>query len=389
MTDQMYQLLPPLSRAEYDALCADIEANGVQAPVVVDKATGEILDGHHRAEIAARLGRDFPWVEHECGSPAEGRAYALRANLNRRNMSPEQRTALRDVQIQVAGELRAEGKTQEQIGAMLGVAHHTVSRWLDTSIVPPDKASIDLRTAIPRTLRDAIYERITEGETQTQVAADYAISQQRVSQIVRQVEAKRNTPQPVVDGIDFPAGPFSCVVIDPPWPVQKIEREARPDQGQSLDYPTMKVDCGADAHDTHPLCCIRAIPMRALADVRGSHIYLWVTHKFLPDGFNLFEAWGVRYQCLMTWRKNVGPTPFTWMYDTEHVLFGRVGSLDLNRNGLRLSFDAPAQGHSIKPDVFYDRVREASPGPRLDMFPGVEHNGFEPWGLEASHRGNV
>ena len=111
-----------------------------------------------------------------------------------------------------------------------------------------------------------------------------------------------------------------------------------------------------------------------------------MTHKFLPDGLSLFKTWGFSYQCVMTWRKNVGITPFSWMYDTEHVLFGRRGNLPLTQLGLRLSFEARVTGHSIKPDIFYDRVRAASPGPRLDMFPGVEHEGFEPWGLEASHR---
>jgi N6-adenosine-specific RNA methylase IME4 len=85
----------------------------------------------------------------------------------------------------------------------------------------------------------------------------------------------------------------------------------------------------------------------------------------------------------MTWRKNVGPTPFSWMYDTEHVLFGRVGDLPLSRNGLRLSFEAPVVGHSIKPDVFYERVCQATPGPRLAMFERGERDGFQVWGDEV------
>jgi N6-adenosine-specific RNA methylase IME4 len=97
-------------------------------------------------------------------------------------------------------------------------------------------------------------------------------------------------------------------------------------------------------------------------------------------------AWGFKYQCVMTWHKNTGIVPYSWMYDTEHVLFGSRGGLKVAKRGQRLSFDEPVNGHSVKPAVFYDRVRNASPGPRLDMFPGVEHDGFEPWGLEASHR---
>lgn len=183
-------------------------------------------------------------------------------------------------------------------------------------------------------------------------------------------------PKPPVDPIPPPDGKYRCIVIDPPWPMPKIEREVRPNQGAYLDYPTLMLEQIADED---------FVPVRTAAD-DDCHIYLWVTHKFLPHGLELLDGWGFKYQCVLTWRKNVGITPFSWMYDTEHVLFGRKGNLPLAKNGLRLSIDAKAAGHSIKPDAFYERVLEASPGPRLDMFPGVEHDGFEPWGLEASHR---
>src|SRR3990167_8870142 len=109
----------------------------------------------------------------------------------------------------------------------------------------------------------------------------------------------------------------------------------RPDQGMTLDYPTMTLEE------------IQALPIPEFAFEDGCHLYLWVTQKLLPVGLELITEWGFRYECLMTWKKNVGITPFSWMYDTEHVLFGRIGQLPLLRNGLRLSFDAAATGHSI------------------------------------------
>ena len=90
----------------------------------------------------------------------------------------------------------------------------------------------------------------------------------------------------------------------------------------------------------------------------------------------------------MTWVKPTGMTPFSWMYNTEHVLFGPIGNLKLARMGLKLSFEAPATEHSEKPEVFYERVRQASPNPRLDMFARVTHNGFDAWGDEA-HGGGL
>ena len=168
-------------------------------------------------------------------------------------------------------------------------------------------------------------------------------------------------------------------MIDPPWPMAKITRQVRPKQtwkddhqDDGLDYRTMTIEE------------IGALPIPALAEMGGCHVYLWTTQRFLRDAFAIFEGWGARYQCLMTWVKNVGPTPFSWMYDTEHVLFGRIGSLDLVEKGLRLSFAAPVTHHSAKPDAFYTKALAASPGPRLEMFARQPHDGFEPWGDEVA-----
>ena len=100
---------------------------------------------------------------------------------------------------------------------------------------------------------------------------------------------------PVSPGASDPTGlgRFRCLVIDPPWPVQKIERDVRPNQGRYLDYPTM------------PLGEIADLPVRDLVEPAGAHVYLWTTHRFLPDALALLVAWGCRYECTLTWRKQV------------------------------------------------------------------------------------
>lgn len=172
------------------------------------------------------------------------------------------------------------------------------------------------------------------------------------------------------DEVRVKRGTYAAIVIDPPWEVQDIEREVRPRQ-VGWDYPTM-----TEAE----LAAFK--PMRKLPN-SDCHLYLWTTHKHLPAAFRLARAWGFNYQCLMTWRKNVGITPYSWMYSTEHVLFCRRGSLDLLELGKRLDFEAPVREHSRKPDEFYELVRHVSPGPRLDVFSRESRPGFDSWGNEA------
>ena len=173
----------------------------------------------------------------------------------------------------------------------------------------------------------------------------------------------------------YPEGKYRCIVVDPPWPMEKWDRAVRPNQGAYLDYNTMTLDE------------IAAIPLGDLADVGECQVYLWATHRFLPDAFKIFSAWGVNYHCLLTWVKPTGMTPMSWMFNTEFVLFGYIGRLNVLRKGLNVSFEAPVTKHSEKPDVFYDLVRQMSGEKRIDMFARREHEGFEGWGAESARCG--
>lgn len=171
--------------------------------------------------------------------------------------------------------------------------------------------------------------------------------------------------------VALPTGQYRTIVIDPPWPMEKIVRKIHPEQGVHLDYPIMSLDE------------IAALPIGDLAFEDGCHLYLWVTQKFLPAGLDLVEQWGFKYQCLLTWVKPGGMTPFSWMYNTEHVIFARMGTLPLLKNGEKLSFEAPTQGHSVKPDIFFERVGIVSPEPRIELFARKEREGFNVWGNEV------
>jgi N6-adenosine-specific RNA methylase IME4 len=301
-----------------------------------------------RQQIPAILGLSLKdWVDKRLGGYVE-----LAINERRR----------------VAAELTApveeggEGLTLREAGEVLGESHEQVRQ--DVKNLTEDQSEPPETEAA----ETPFVNNLTEDQLLPATESDRA-------DVVKEL-ASQSGPDPVDETPEFPVGPFACVVIDPPWPMRKIERDKRPWQGAELDYPVMKLDE------------IEALPIDKLADA-NAHLYLWVTHRYLPDGLRLLTAWGFKYQCVMTWNKNTGIVPYSWMYDTEHVLFGTRGNLKVAKRGMRLSFDEPVNGHSAKPAVFYDRVRNASPGRRLDMFPGVAHEGFEPWGLEASHRGVI
>lgn len=57
----LFQFLPRLSDDEYTALEKSIREHGVQVPITVDE-NRSVIDGHHRKEIAERLGFWFVTV---------------------------------------------------------------------------------------------------------------------------------------------------------------------------------------------------------------------------------------------------------------------------------------------------------------------------------------
>lgn len=166
----------------------------------------------------------------------------------------------------------------------------------------------------------------------------------------------------------LPKDKHRTIVLDPPWPVAKIMFERRGKEQQAMDYATMELEE------------IKALPIQQLADPDGCHVYLWITHHLLPFGFDLFTAWGVRYECLLTWNKPTAQ-PLWWRFLTEHCLFGKIGSLAPLKKGCAVSFSASQQKHSHKPEEFYDLVRAVSPEPRLTMF-DYERDGFTQWGIK-------
>ena len=367
-----YQLLPDLTESEYESLKAHIAEHGVLVPVEYDE-DGNILDGHHRLRACVELGiTDWPSIIRPGLTEDEKRDHVLALNLERRHLTQTQK---RDV---IAKLLAAKPEASDRsVAEQVGATHPTVASVRDGLEKGGKINHLDTRTGAdgktyPATRPAVVTTNAKDRDKALDVlqSAPDAGDGTMTSMQLRQAAARQHKPEPAITP-PLPAGKYRCIVMDPPWPMQKIERETVPDQGVELDYPVMSLED------------IAALDVPGLSDDAGCHLYLWTTHKFLPDALALVAGWGFRYQCLLTWTKPSGFTPFSWMYNTEHVVFARLGSLQLLQVGLKLGMEAPTTRHSAKPDVFYERVVAASPGPRLEMFARGERDGFDVWGNEA------
>ena len=126
------QFMPPLATFDHASLREDIARRGVLVPVMVNAATGEIIDGHHRAAIADELGIDYPIQAVDIADQDEAEIIAVALNVKRRRMSPDQRRELANV-FRVKS-----GWSQQKIADALGVSQRSVSDWLNEALEDPN-----------------------------------------------------------------------------------------------------------------------------------------------------------------------------------------------------------------------------------------------------------
>jgi N6-adenosine-specific RNA methylase IME4 len=164
---------------------------------------------------------------------------------------------------------------------------------------------------------------------------------------------------------------FATIVIDPPW--------SWDDEGDADQFGRARPTYGTMSNEE-----LLALPVDKFADT-DCHLYLWITNRSLPKGFQLLESWGFRYVTCITWVKPSFGMGNYFRGQTEHLLFGVKGSQMLKRHDVGTVLQAPRgpKGHSSKPIESYDLIESCSPGPYLELFARSQRPDWTSWGADA------
>lgn len=261
-----------------------------------------------------------------------------------------------------AGELLREmaergERDQGKGGDRKSQSQGAIVKLVDFGIDPSESARWQLESDLPEEDFDAWLAKHKERKSVPTSSGLRAEVTRR-----KNAELKAASPPP-------PAGEYETIVIDPPWPMAKIERDVRPNQVE-FDYPTMdEEELAAYKLPTAPDC----------------HLFVWTTQRFLPMAFRLLDPWGFKYVCTFVWHKPGGFQPVKLpQYNCEFALYARKGSPSfVTTKDLPTCFNAGRREHSRKPVEFYEIVKRVTAGPRIEIFAREKRDGFEQAGNET------
>lgn len=170
----------------------------------------------------------------------------------------------------------------------------------------------------------------------------------------------------------LPAGPFGCILADPPWAFRSYGGDdLAPTQGEQ-PYSVMQLDD------------IKALPVVNVV-ARDALLFLWTVSHLQQAALDVGRAWGFEpVSIAFIWDKRRIGMGY-WVRQEAEVchLFKRGHPKRLNKDVRQMLFQPPRE-HSRKPDEQYERIERLVGGPYLEMFARQSRPGWSSWGNETA-----
>jgi N6-adenosine-specific RNA methylase IME4 len=255
--------------------------------------------------------------------------------------------------------LDAESKIGEIISKIPN-RHVPTGQHLPDGITRKQSHQFQILAANPKIVEKVKAEAEANDDLPTRTEVLREVARQKNKEVIAKIEKQAVT--------DF-TGTYGVVVIDPAWPIEKIGRDERPNQA-GLDYPAMSVD---------------KIKQFKIPAKDNCHLFLWTTHRFLPDAFEVLKSWGFEYSCCLVWHKSGGFQPLNRpQFNCEFCLYATKGSPRFKETkDFFVCFNAARGKHSEKPEEFYKVLRRVTAGRRVDIFNRRPIDGFDRYGNET------
>jgi N6-adenosine-specific RNA methylase IME4/ParB-like chromosome segregation protein Spo0J len=373
------------------ALAASIDKLGLLHPVVVRRTDNVLIAGERRIKAFGLLNRSQIPVtlvdieEIAFGQHAENEirkdftvtervaiGMAVEAAIGNRQGERRDRLPQEIAEVPKGKETRQEAAEKAGFGnaETYRQAKVILENGAPELVEAVDAGRITISAGAAIATRPSQEQKAIVEHSDNPVAAAKAIRDENSK---KKQEANAAAKAAMAGTVTVPHGKFGTIVIDPPWEMEKIERDVRPNQ-VGFDYPTMNED---------ELIAFKAKLDPMVAD--DCHLFMWTTQRFLLMAQRLVETYGFRYVLEMVWHKPGGFQPIGLpQYNAEFIVYARRGSPEfVNTRSFNVCNEWPRREHSRKPQEFYELIARVTGGKRIDVFARERREGFETYGNEV------
>ena len=191
--------------------------------------------------------------------------------------------------------------------------------------------------------------------------------EKRIYEIKEQIEEIENGNIPELKGL------YDVISIDPAWNYE----------GENKNTTSYDVN-GRRVANPYPEMSTQEIKNINLPLMEDAIVFLWTTHKFLPDAFDILRSWELDYKATLVWNKEKIGMGAWFRMQCEFCLVGIKGKPYWNNTIYRDIMNEPRRQHSRKPDVFFDMVDKITLGRKLEYFSREKREGWEVFGNDIN-----
>ena len=179
----------------------------------------------------------------------------------------------------------------------------------------------------------------------------------------------------------LPAGPFGCILADPPWAFRAWGGDRQlATSAKSAHYVTT---------DTVDLATIPVADSAA----KDCALFMWLMDSHVEEALALGKAWGFEFKTIaFIWskaREHYDPVPgmgYWTRKQTEQCWLFTRGSPKRLSKGVEQIIHCPRGAHSAKPERQYERIEALVGGPYLELFARTSWPGWTAWGNQTGSR---
>ena len=369
--DEFKKLIPALSVEEFKQLEQNCLAEGIREKIIT--WNGFIIDGHNRFEIATRWNLEYESESKRFKDENEVKEWMIHNQFGRRNLSNYQRSVLA-LELESVFSARAKEKelerkttfhkseksnietvnTVKEISKVANVSHDTIA-----------KVKVIQATATPE-----VKAKLSTGEVSiNQVYQDIKKEEKKTERLNQIEEIKIKIEE---ENLTVENKKYHVIAIDPPWNYKEKggfsseDYDSKSNRG-AVDYPTMNLE---------------QIKKIELPEAEDCVLFLWTTHSFLKDSFEILENWGYNYKATLVWDKVKMGLGRTIRMQVEFCLIAIKGNPIINGSSERDIITEARREHSRKPEAFYEMVDRMCIGNKLDYFSRNNRINWEHYGAE-------